>query len=186
MIEWVEKEPSVRARALADRERPLPESVANYLATSVTRPSVLCSAACFADIEQQLGAVPVEHGGLLLGAAWYGDDPSLTEVIEVSDAVTAPNSEGTAISLAMGTELWQRARSRVQPGCHVVGWFHSHPGLGAFYSQVDRDTQAAFFREPWHLGLVIDPLLRQSAWFHGPDSEAVEETSVFIIGESDN
>ncbi len=42
----------------------------------------------------------------------------------------------------------------------VVGWYHSHPNLGAFFSGTDRATQRAFFNRPYSVGLVVDPVRR--------------------------
>jgi proteasome lid subunit RPN8/RPN11 len=52
----------------------------------------------------------------------------------------------------------------------VVGWYHSHPGLGAFFSHTDRRTQQAFFAHAYSVGWVVDPLRGESAWFVGPRS----------------
>ncbi|HEV8486405.1 MAG TPA: Mov34/MPN/PAD-1 family protein [Blastocatellia bacterium] len=40
----------------------------------------------------------------------------------------------------------------------IVGWYHSHPGYGVQFSEMDRFIQKNFFFGPTQLGLVIDPL----------------------------
>ena len=60
----------------------------------------------------------------------------------------------------------------------VVGWFHSHPNLGAFFSGTDRRTQAAFFSERYKLGWVIDPIRTEEAWFIGPNSNELSQSMV--------
>ena len=52
----------------------------------------------------------------------------------------------------------------------VVGWYHSHPNRGAFFSGTDRRTQRALFTQSYSIGLVIDPVRGEEAWFWGPDS----------------
>jgi proteasome lid subunit RPN8/RPN11 len=40
----------------------------------------------------------------------------------------------------------------------IVGWYHSHPGLGCFLSSKDIDTQKRMFNKPFHSALVVDPI----------------------------
>lgn len=40
----------------------------------------------------------------------------------------------------------------------LVGWYHSHPGHTCFLSKTDLVTQRAFFNQPYHTALVIDPI----------------------------
>jgi len=83
------------------------------------------------------------------------------------------------VSLAMGTEIWDRARDLMaRAGSMVVGWYHSHPNLGAFFSGTDRATQRAFFNRPYSVGLVVDPVRGEEAWFVGPASTPLRIESV--------
>ena len=68
--------------------------------------------------------------------------------------------------------MWDRARQALRPLELIVGWYHSHPGLGAFFSATDRRTQAAFFPHPYSVGWVIDPELDDEAFFVGQESGA--------------
>jgi proteasome lid subunit RPN8/RPN11 len=81
----------------------------------------------------------------------------------------------------MDTEVWGRARQEHREPETVVGWFHSHPGLGAFFSGTDRRTQAAFFRMDYAVGLVIDPRREERAWFMGPRAEPVSDCRVVTL-----
>jgi proteasome lid subunit RPN8/RPN11 len=84
----------------------------------------------------------------------------------------------TSTSLRLHTGVWDAARAALQPGEYVVGWFHSHPGIGAFFSDTDRRTQAGFFHHPFSLGWVIDPQRREQAWFVGRMSRALAPDAV--------
>jgi hypothetical protein len=84
----------------------------------------------------------------------------------------------TSTSLRLHTGVWDAARAALQPGEVVVGWFHSHPGIGAFFSGTDRRTQAGFFHHPFSLGWVIDPQRREQAWFVGRASRALAPDAV--------
>jgi proteasome lid subunit RPN8/RPN11 len=81
----------------------------------------------------------------------------------------------------MGTEVWDRARDEVSDGIQVVGWYHSHPNIGAFFSGTDRKTQRAFFNHPYSVGLVIDPVRDDSAWFVGENSEELSPDFVRVV-----
>ncbi|MEZ5739441.1 MAG: Mov34/MPN/PAD-1 family protein [Burkholderiaceae bacterium] len=125
-----------------------------------------------------LRAAPVEQGGLLLGRVCRrpGDDAML---LIVEEAVAARQSQGTGFSLRMAAGVWSDAGVRLNrlqerdPAARVLGWYHSHPGLGAFFSATDCRTQASFFHHRWSLGWVIDPLDDSHACFVGPDSRPI-------------
>jgi hypothetical protein len=40
----------------------------------------------------------------------------------------------------------------------IVGWYHSHPGYGVEFSEMDVFIQKNFFSSPTQVGLVTDPL----------------------------
>ncbi|MCY1311905.1 hypothetical protein D9M70_622700 [compost metagenome] len=63
----------------------------------------------------------------------------------------------------------------------MVGWYHSHPNLGAFFSGVDRKTQKDFFNSNYNLGLVIDPIRNEEKWFIS--SESIEVNPNCVRGE---
>ncbi|GGA51374.1 hypothetical protein GCM10010981_45960 [Dyella nitratireducens] len=60
----------------------------------------------------------------------------------------------------------------------VVGWFHSHPNLGAFFSGTDRKTQRDFFFHPYSTGYVVDPVRDEHAFFLGAESFQIPEDKV--------
>jgi proteasome lid subunit RPN8/RPN11 len=114
-----------------------------------------------------------EVGGLLLGRVWssgqgagMGEDP----IVVIQDSVASEECINSAVSLEMSTEVWSRANLLARAESLVVGWYHSHPDLGAFFSGTDRRTQAAFFTQPYSIGWVIDPIRGQEKLFSGPSS----------------
>jgi proteasome lid subunit RPN8/RPN11 len=42
-------------------------------------------------------------------------------------------------------------------GQQIVGWFHTHPGYGIFLSGADQFIDEHYFREKYHIAVVIDP-----------------------------
>ena len=116
-----------------------------------------------------------EQGGLLLGEVFTADESvgvAASRAVVVSQAIPALDFASSGISLRMEAGVWDRARRALGPLELIVGWYHSHPGLGAFFSATDRRTQAAFFPHPYSVGWVIDPELDDEAFFVGRESGA--------------
>jgi proteasome lid subunit RPN8/RPN11 len=127
---------------------------------------------------RHLRGSPDEQGGLLLGEVFTADESggvAASRAVIVSQAIPALDFASSGISLRMEAGVWDRARLALGPLELIVGWYHSHPGLGAFFSATDRRTQAAFFPHPYSVGWVIDPELDDEAFFVGQESAAPGE-----------
>jgi proteasome lid subunit RPN8/RPN11 len=119
-----------------------------------------------------------EQGGLLLGEVFTADESvsvAASRAVVVSRAIPALDLSSSGISLRMESGVWERARLALGPLELVVGWYHSHPALGAFFSATDRRTQAAFFPHPYSVGWVVDPVLDDEMFFVGRESAAPGE-----------
>lgn len=127
-------------------------------------------------VHAYLASHAVEAGGLLLGSRFT--DPAHQSIVSIERFVPGTDFDGTGVSLSLGTKLWDDARPWIEAGSVVVGWVHSHPNLGAFFSGTDRRTQRAFFSAPWQVGLCIDPVRKLEAWFYGSDSQS---EGIFVI-----
>ena len=143
-------------------------------------PQVLLEPAALDEALRSIAGRTVEQGGLLVGRV-YGDGPGPRRVVRVLRAVPGAGAEASVVSVRLPAATWSAARAAQGPGECVVGWYHSHPGFGAFFSETDRATQAAFFREPWHLGWVIDPLRGEHAWFVGAHAEVMVESRLLVM-----
>lgn len=171
-MRWTERPPQLPVQplaTLAGRESALAESVRQ--AADEPGLHIAVAASARATALQQLAGHPEECGGLLLGEVFAdGDDPARSRAVLVTQAVAAEAFASTGISLRMSSDVWERARGRLGPLELVVGWYHSHPGLGAFFSATDRRTQRAFFPHTYSVGWVVDPSSNESAWFVGRDA----------------
>ena len=130
-------------------------------------------------IIEHLKTEKVELGGLLVGSVVSFDD--LNEglvVVVIKDSIQSDDFNSTSVSLSMNPAVWQSANQLSTTETFVVGWYHSHPNLGAFFSGVDRKTQKDFFNSSYSLGLVIDPIRNEEKWFIGEDSIEVNSTNV--------
>merc|ERR1719437_309003 len=100
--------------------------------------------------------VPMEVMGLMLGE--FVDDYT----VKVVDVFAMPQS-GTGVSVEAVDHVFQtkmldmlKQTGRTEM---VVGWYHSHPGFGCWFSGTDVNTQQSFEQlNPRAVGVVIDPV----------------------------
>jgi len=94
-------------------------------------------------------------GGFLAGELLSCPESGRAYVV-IESAIRAPFPvvhDDTKRLLARG---WEVAQSGVRTGReHVVGWYHSHPGIETTLSPGDADAHLTFFDRPWHVALVV-------------------------------
>ncbi|MEZ4516534.1 MAG: Mov34/MPN/PAD-1 family protein [Chloroflexota bacterium] len=125
-----------------------------------------------------LSNVDVELGGALLGHAYRHDGQVY---VEVKAALPAISADHGPVHFTFSADSWsglQQDRATHYPNLDIVGWFHTHPDLGVFYSSDDVVVHSAAFTLPWHVGLVIDPL-REEASFFGWSNNRLQPLSGF-------
>lgn len=131
-------------------------------------------------IHKHLQKQRVEQGGLLIGRV-FELDTSKNLLMNITNSVEATDFQGTSASLSMDGTVWQSATDKLAPGEFVIGWYHSHPNLGAFFSGTDRMTQRNFFDFEHSVGLCVDHIRREHAWFNGGDSQPFSDREIFIF-----
>jgi proteasome lid subunit RPN8/RPN11 len=179
VITWNEQEPEFRRLPIEDLCCRLPFTTACAILLSRDQtPKVVASRSVLEAVFDHLRERPVEMGGLLIGAVHDLADSSSSFVIAVTDSVRSVEYNATGVSLRMEPDVWEKARMKTAADRVVIGWYHSHPNLGAFFSGTDRKTQRAFFYHPHSVGLVIDPIRNEEKWFLGADSDELLPTTV--------
>jgi len=116
-------------------------------------------------IEAHAQAYRGEVGGVLLGEVYEEQGRYL---VSVTAALPARYTVAGMIYLTFTGWTWLDliARRQSYPDSKMVGWYHSHPGLGVFLSGSDRFIHRSFFGDqPWYLALVIDPLTGEQGVF---------------------
>jgi proteasome lid subunit RPN8/RPN11 len=104
-----------------------------------------------------------ELGGFLLGRL---DEPR--RLIEIRRFWPAVDARSQAASLTFTHESWSQMHRALQqqfPDDRLVGWQHTHPGLGVFLSGYDLFIHRNYFREPWQVALVVDPRSQEYGFF---------------------
>ncbi len=96
---------------------------------------------------------PFERIGLLMGTL---QDSSLW----INDMIPG-GTEISEVSCAFPPDLLARVASDIVEGRiegRIVGWYHSHPGIGLFLSQTDVQTHMQFCQfSPYAVSLVAEP-----------------------------
>jgi proteasome lid subunit RPN8/RPN11 len=106
-----------------------------------------------------------EQGGFLLGRV-YGDEPQYVVVRHFHPAIQA---QGSVSSLTFTHESWAGLTREIEanfPSESLVGWQHTHPGLGVFLSTQDLFIHRNFFAHTWQLAMVVDPRRQDFGFFH--------------------
>src|SRR5690606_16292040 len=81
-----------------------------------------------------LSNTDVEMGGVLLGHAYQHEQRVYVEVRAALPALTADHGP---YHFTFTADAWagiHRDRAVSHPSLDIVGWFHTHPDLGVFYS----------------------------------------------------
>lgn len=114
-----------------------------------------------------------EVGGALLGRVYqYGAELYL----DVRAAIPAVTTDHGPVHFTFTADAWSQLhkdRTSRYPDLDIVGWFHTHPNLGVFYSSDDVVVHSAAFTMPWHIGMVIDPVRREVSLFGWKEEELV-------------
>ena len=100
-----------------------------------------------------------EVGGWMAGK--YCQDQLSNELFIVIDTVLPAlyTDQGSAHLTFTGdtqVALYDQLDSHF-PGKLLLGWYHTHPRMGIFFSQWDAWLHQNFFPHPWQVALVIEP-----------------------------
>jgi proteasome lid subunit RPN8/RPN11 len=122
-----------------------------------------------------------EQGGFLVGGLHV--DREL--YVEVRGFLPATDTQSRATSLTFTHATWAAMSRQVEqefPGELVLGWAHTHPGLGVFLSNYDLFIHRHFFSQPWQIALVADPRNRQLGFFQWQRGKVVDCGFICVSG----
>jgi 26S proteasome regulatory subunit N11 len=95
-----------------------------------------------------------EVAGLLIGRE-RGEELLVTDAVTGHQTGSLGHVALDELVMARLTELLHSSGA----GLYIVGWYHSHPGIGVFMSAIDYATQLNYQRlYPKSVALVIDPV----------------------------
>ncbi len=108
-----------------------------------------------------------EVGGILVGT-WSLDAEHRQEFIVIEAALPARFTRQGSVYLTFTQDSLVDLHAEMDehyPDRQIVGWYHTHPGMGVFLSSYDAWLHRHFFPEPWQVALVIDPLSPAGGFF---------------------
>ena len=120
-----------------------------------------------------------ELGGFLLG----GLHRDREVYVEVREFLPAIDTRSRAASLTFTHDTWAAMTRQVEvdyPDELVLGWQHTHPGLGVFFSAHDLFIHRHFFSQPWQIALVVDPRIRRLGFFQWQGEQVVDCGFVYV------
>lgn len=96
--------------------------------------------------------------GVLVGQICADDEGRFVHVQAVIKG-TAAGEGSTHVTFTQAT--WtaiHETMDHLHPDLNIVGWYHTHPGFGVEFSEMDLFIQRNFFSAPEQIALVTDPL----------------------------
>jgi len=110
-------------------------------------------------VEHAASDLEQEVGGTLVGT-WSMDSESRQQFIHVEAALPARFTRQGSLYLTFTQDSLVDLHAEMDehyPGKQILGWYHTHPGMGIFLSPYDTWLHHHFFPEPWQVALVIEP-----------------------------
>jgi proteasome lid subunit RPN8/RPN11 len=148
----------MNVRSLSEEEKPVrrkfpgPRGASSKLRVNIEREAY---AELIAHAKSSLKA---EVCGVLAGEVCE-DDEGLFVSVEAMIRGSAASQASTHVTFTQETwNLIHRSLERDFPDLRIVGWYHTHPGFGVEFSEMDLFIQRNFFPGATHLALVTDPL----------------------------
>ena len=86
--------------------------------------------------------------------------------VHVKAAIRGSAAKEGSTHVTFTQETWNtihKTMERQFPKLQIVGWYHSHPGFGVEFSEMDTFIQRNFFPAPTQIAFVTDPLCGDAA-----------------------
>ena len=179
-MKWNNVEPDIKIHELHELIRFFGFTRGIFLLNNLEPFLAVCSIKCWNDIVNHLKPYSVEMGGLIVGKIFQSLTLKKTVVL-MENIVKSVDHKSSSVSLEMGSGIWNTANCSLDDEQAVVGWYHSHPNLGAFFSGTDRMNQKANFSSSFHVGLVYDPVREELASFRGADSMQMDVNKIMWV-----
>lgn len=96
--------------------------------------------------------------GVFVGSVFTDD---VGPFVEVKSIIQGSSARQGTTHVTFTHETWNSIHETLQeeyPKLQIVGWYHSHPGFGVDFSEMDLFIQQNFFAGPTQFALVTDPL----------------------------
>jgi proteasome lid subunit RPN8/RPN11 len=129
-----------------------------------------------------------EVGGILVGS-WSVDSDLGQEFIVIDSALPARFTRQGSVYLTFTQDSLVDLHAEMDdhfPDKQIVGWYHTHPGMGVFLSSYDAWLHHHFFPEPWQVALVMDPVSSAGGFFIRQPGGILDPARYFGFHELDS
>lgn len=127
-------------------------------------------------------SLEAEICGVLVGDL-FEDEEGLFVSVEAIVRGSAAREGSTHVTFTQ--ETWSRIHEQIDqkyPKRRIVGWYHSHPGFGVEFSEMDLFIQRNFFSNVGQIAFVIDPLGGQEAILVNREGASVPVSRFWVDG----
>lgn len=119
--------------------------------------------------------------GVLIGE-WCEDDQG--EFIVVDYSIRGAGAKEGSTHVTFTQETWNQIHSQKEqlyPKLQIVGWYHTHPGFGVEFSEMDLFIHRNFFSGPSQVAFVTDPLGGEEAMLVNSGGGGVSPVTRFWV-----
>jgi proteasome lid subunit RPN8/RPN11 len=103
-------------------------------------------------------SLDAEICGVLVGTDCFDDDGPF---VHAQAAIRGAKAQEGSAHVTFTQDTWNTIHEAIErdyPKLQIVGWYHSHPGFGVAFSEMDIFIQKNFFPGATQIALVTDPL----------------------------
>lgn len=122
-----------------------------------------------------------EIGGALIGQAYSWNKQIFVEILHT---IPCHKTLASHAHLTFTTETWRELlheRDRLFPEQIIVGWYHSHPRMGIFLSDMDLFIQQHFFQSPWHVAIVVNAQDSSIGFFGWEQEQIIPLRELYLL-----
>ncbi len=131
--------------------------------------------------EHVMKSIDVEVCGVMVGEVCRDDESIFVHVKNIIQG-SAAHQGGAHVTFTHDT--WNQIHYHLEndfPDYDILGWYHSHPGFGVVFSEMDLFIQRNFFSSPTQFALVIDPLGGEKALCVNTSSNEIQYINKFWV-----
>lgn len=126
-----------------------------------------------------------EVGGFLVGEAFCEKENLFIRITDIIEVKEIQHKSGEFIFTHEVWRMIDSIMSEHHQDKQLLGWYHTHPGIGVFLSPEDKFIQSNFFNHSWQTALVLDPLTQHQGFYHLKNDKLVS-TGFYIYTDKEN
>lgn len=125
---------------------------------------------------------PNEIGGFLLGRPCISNGDHYAWIIKFVPGDCISSRTHVVIKESTFDRVWNELDNSE---LIIMGWYHTHPGLGIFLSQTDIKNCLNYYNKSYQIAIVIDPIgndVGTFGWVDGTSTRLAQISASVYIG----